>query len=128
VATLADQFVAGTGGADILVTSRAFALGMKHVVELASWMLLLGVSGLAVLTAREGIVPRRLIGFPVAGGVLLVAGVVAQVIGPSSVDWVVFMAGFAMMLLWLIVAGLWLVLGNANRTGDHGGAHAAGMA
>ncbi len=122
VATLADETSTGLGGANILVTSRAFALAMDDVVRAGGLLSLSGIYVLATIAFRERLVPRRLLGLAVmSGGLVFAAWIVEVVADKPDWNWGVFMSGAALAMLWLIVAGGWMVLGNAAHS--LGGGH-----
>ena len=122
VATLADEVSSGTDGSDVLVASRAFALVMSDVVRASGLMSLTGIYLLAIITFRERLVPRPVFGLVVMSAGLMGASWVIEVsAGAPDWDWLVFMSGAALAMLWLIVAGGWMVLGNAAHS--LGGGH-----
>ena len=123
-ADLADEYVAAAPEhRDAVVTvARAFVLMLTAVVPVTGVMLALGVYGLAVITARYHLVPQWLRfaagGSAVALGIAMVTGLVFD----SDVTWIFVMTGFLLLLLWLAVAGGWLLLGGSPENEQGAGA------
>jgi len=110
---LADEYVATTGThqESVLVTARAVAIAVEQVTAGAFMALVLSVYVLAVLTGREGLVPRWLIGIPIMSAALIGGALVADVSGMADDGlWFVLMSGMFMGVIWLGIAGFWLLL------------------
>ena len=119
VARLADDFATEGGNAEILVTSRAFAVALEYLMQAAGVVFLCVVYVLAGVAARERLAPRALAWLPIlSGGLILVSWLIAAV-GSTDWRWLVFMVGILMALLWLIVAGGWMLLGGAPNARQH---------
>ena len=107
---LAEEYVASSGAhqEQVLVTARTVALVVEGTVGGAMMALLVSAYSLAALTARERLVPRWLIGLPALSIAIFVAGGIVRAAGVQD-SWIVIMSGAGSMLLWLIVAGAWLL-------------------
>lgn len=116
-AELADEYVSATPEhRDAVVTvARAFVLMLNAIVPVTGVMLAMAVFGFAVITARHRLVPEWL---RFAGGgsaVALVTATLTSLVADSDVTWLFLMIGFVLLLLWLIVAGGWLLLGGSGK-------------
>ena len=115
-AELADEWVAATPehSDTVLTTARAFVLALSAIVPVTSVTLALSVYGFAVITARHHLVPHWL-GFVVAASaVALAAALATGALADSGAPWLFLMIGFGLLLLWLLVAGGWLLLGGSS--------------
>ena len=63
---------------------------------------------LAILAGREALVPRWLIGIPVMSAAITGGSLIAQAAG-ADIAWWVLISGMFMSVIWLIIAGLWLL-------------------
>ena len=114
-AELADEYVATTPEHRdaVVAVARAFVLMLTAVVPITATMLALGIYGFAFITARHHLVPQWLRfaagGSAVALGIAMVTGLVFD----SDVTWLFVMTGLFLLLLWLAVAGGWLLLGGS---------------
>jgi hypothetical protein len=121
-AELADEYVlaAPERAESVLVTARGSMLMMSALIGPTILLLAIAVLGFAAITGRHHLVPRWL-GF-VAGGVSLVipALVIAVAAGADTTSWILSMIGLLLMLLWLVVAGGWLLLGGSRTDGSSG--------
>ena len=100
---------------DVVATvARAFVLLLQFVVPVTAVMLALGVFGFAIIAARAGLVPRwsRWIG----GGsaVSLALATITGVVSDTDLSWLALMVGVVLLLVWLAVAGGWLLLGGTS--------------
>lgn len=111
VSTLADDYAAGRGGDDIVVTSRALALGMQSFAGSAGLLLIISVFILAYAANRHALVPSPLRWVAVASAGLFAGAFAADVIFTSDTAWILFMSGALLLLVWLLAAGGSLLLG-----------------
>lgn len=112
-AELADQYiVAGPEHRDsVFIVTRALLLMLTNGVYVMAAALGLGVYGFATISARHHLVPGWL-GYVATGGVIcMVVAIVTALVANSFLTWMFFVVYFALLLLWLIVAGFWLMLG-----------------
>lgn len=117
ITSMADDFAGGARTADMVTTSRAFALAMQQVVGMASVLMLGAIYVLAIIGVRTAIVPRQLGTIALASvGVIAASFVIELVAGGPEWNWAVFMAGVLLAVAWLVVAGGWMLLGNAANT------------
>ncbi len=123
---LAEEYVTSTGAhqEQVLVTARAVALVVEGTVGGALMALLVSTYALAVLTARERLVPRRLMALPALSVVVFVVGGIAKAAGFGD-SWIVLMSGVGSVLLWLIIAGVWLLLNPRPQIAPLAAMHAA---
>ncbi len=114
---LAEEYVASSGAhqEQVMVTARAVLLVVEGTVVGALLALLLSTYSLAALTARERLVPRWLIALPALSLVAFVVGGIAGLAGAGN-TWVLMMSVGGPTLLWLIVAGVWLLLTPREET------------
>ena len=119
-AELADEYVAATPehGDVVLTTARAFVLVLRAIVPVTAFALAQGVYGFALITGRHKLVPSWLT--VVAGGSAAAFGlaVVAGLLDSSEFPWLFLMIGMGLLLLWLLVAGGWLLLGGSGSAVD----------
>ncbi len=111
VSTLADDYAAGRGGDDIIVTSRAFALGMQSFAGSAGLLLVVSVFILAYAANRHALVPSPLRWVAIGSAVLFGAAFSAEFFFQSDTAWLFFMSGALLLLVWLLAAGGSLLLG-----------------
>ncbi|MEO8540827.1 MAG: hypothetical protein ABI577_13890 [bacterium] len=107
--TLADDYVAGRGGDDILVTSRALALAMQNLGGAAGVLLTLSVCSLAVAAHKHGLVPGGLKWVLAFSFTCVLVGLAWQISGRDA--WFFLMGGLLTLLLWLLAAGSCLLAG-----------------
>ncbi len=107
---LAEEYVASSGAhqEQVLVTARGFAVATQNTVGAAFVALVLSIYMLAILAGREALVPRWLIGIPVMSAAITGGSLIAQAAG-VDVAWWVLISGMFLSVIWLIVAGLWLL-------------------
>ena len=119
-AGLADEYVAAAPEHRdaVLTVGRAFVLMLTTVVWVMAVMLALGVYGFAVITARHHLVPSWL-SFVAGGSVVAMgAAMVTDLIADSDITWLSYILFLGLLLLWLIVAGAWLLLGGFKMAPD----------
>lgn len=117
LSTLADDYAAGRGGDDLVVTSRAIALGMQSFAAAAGVLLAASVYLMAVAAYRHHLVPRGLAWIAVASAACVVGAIVTEATTGSDLGWAFFMGGFALLLIWLLAAGASLLLGFRRPAG-----------
>lgn len=107
---LAQEYVASSGAhqEQVLVTARGFAVATQNTVGAAFIALVLSTYALAILAAREALVPRWLIGIPVISAVTIGGSLIAQAVG-ADLEWWILISGLFMSVIWLLIAGLWLL-------------------
>jgi hypothetical protein len=109
---LADEYVAAPVGdrESLLVSARSIALFVETTIGIAICAMLGSIYALAILSAREHLVPRWLIGLP-----LLSAGVVGVSLFMDAAGfwddgmWLVLVGSGLLAIVWLMIAGFWLV-------------------
>jgi len=109
---LAEQFVAssGTQQDQVLVTARSVALLVEATTGAAFITLLVSTYPLALLLGKEKLVPRWAIALPLAGGALMIgAGVVSTFSNEVGNMWLAMIGGGLCAVLWLVIAGLYLI-------------------
>jgi hypothetical protein len=117
-AELADDYVAaGPQSADsVLTVARGYVLVMSTLVPVTILMLALGVHGFALITARHRLAPRWLGYVAAVSAASLLVGVGLEIVSSGdTVSWLMIMAGLVLLLVWLVVAGGWLLFGGAAR-------------
>jgi hypothetical protein len=110
---LAEEYVATSGDeqARVLTAARTVALMIETTTWAAIAAFMASVYTLAVLAGREQLVPRWLIGLPVlSAGLIAVAFAGSSAGAGDSFGWVVMMSGLMMGIVWLLIAGIMLVL------------------
>jgi hypothetical protein len=112
--TLADDYIAGRGGDDILVTSRALALAMQNLAAAAGVLLTVSVGALAAAAHKHSLIPGALKWVLALSLVSVVVGLGWEIAGRDS--WVFLMGGLLMLLIWLLAAGGCLLLGVGGRS------------
>jgi hypothetical protein len=115
VASLADEQLAGRGGQELLTTSRALALGMDRLAQSSMTLLALSVYALAYAAARHSLVPHWLGWLALGSAALIAVGFVANPIGGGDWPWLLLSSGLLLLVLWLVIAGSWLLLGRGVR-------------
>ena len=117
---LAEEYVASSGAhqEQVLVTARGFAVATGNTVGAAFIALVLSTYVLAILAGREGLVPRWLIGIPVISAVLIGGSLVAQAVG-ADLEWWILISGMFMSIIWLLIAGLWLLFTPKDKISDN---------
>jgi hypothetical protein len=95
----------------LLVNARTVAITVEHTSGAAFVSLVLSTYVLAVLAGREALVPRWLIGIPVMSAVLVTTALIAGAsgVGGDGWRWIWLMSGMFTSVLWLLIAGLWLL-------------------
>jgi len=109
---LANEYVQAPASeqASLVPTARAVAIAVEQTTGAALFSLLASIYVLAVLTGRENLVPRWLIGVPMISAGLFFGGLIGEVAGAGDdATWIVTGAGLVAGLLWLLIAGLWLM-------------------
>ncbi len=108
---LAQEYVASSGAhqEQVLVTARGFAVATGNTVGAAFIALVLSTYVLAILAGREGLVPRWLIGIPVISAAVIGGSLIADAAG-ADLQWWILISGLFMSVIWLLIAGLWLLL------------------
>lgn len=114
---LAEQYVATTGAEQqsVLVSARSIALAVENTTGAGFFALVLSTFVLAILMGREALVPRWLIGVPVMGAGLIIAGFTAEASGFEGGAWGAYIAGLLMSVIWLLIAGIYLVLSGGEK-------------
>jgi hypothetical protein len=107
---LAQEYVASSGAhqEQVLVTARGFAVATENTVVAAFIALVLSTYVLAILVGREALVPRWLIGIPVMSAAIVGGSLIVQAVGPD-LQWWVLISGMFLSVIWLLIAGLWLL-------------------
>ncbi|MEX2158776.1 MAG: hypothetical protein WEB04_05165 [Dehalococcoidia bacterium] len=125
---LAQEYVASTGAhqEQVLVTARGFAVATENTVGGAFIALVLSIYVLAILAGREALVPRWLIGIPVISAVVIGGSLIAQAVG-ADLQWWILISGLFMSVIWLLIAGLWLLLSPSKGRAPASAGHAAAM-
>lgn len=116
-ANLADEYVATApeNRQTVLTVSRAFVLMMNGMVPTTGVMLGLSIFGYGAITTRYRLVPHWL-RFVAGGGALaLVLALITGLAADTEATWAFVMLGFLLLLLWLLVAGVWLLFGGSNE-------------
>jgi hypothetical protein len=115
---MAEEYVASTGARQeqLEVTGRAVALAVENVTFGSMITLALSVWVLAAFTARESLVPRWLVGIPALGaGLIAVSLVLALGARLDDARWMFLMSGLTSSLLWLLIAGVWLIFAPSTK-------------
>jgi hypothetical protein len=110
---LAEQYVSSTGSEQqsVLVAARAVGLTVDRVTAASFLSMVLSTYVLAVLLGRENLVPRWLIGVPIMSAVIVGASLIAEASGVFDDGmWFVLISGMLLSIVWLLVAGLYLLL------------------
>lgn len=110
--SLSDEYVTApvTQRNSLLSEARTIAVLVETTTGVAFTTMLVSVYTLAILTARENLVPRWLIGLPI-----LSAGIVGVSTFMSTAGywddgmWFVLVGGGLLGVVWLMIAGFWLV-------------------
>lgn len=109
---LAEHYVSSTGAEQesVLVTARAVGLTVDRVTGASFLSMVLSTYVLAILLGRENLVPRWLIGIPVMSAVIVGDSLIAQASGVFDDGmWFVLMSGMFLSIVWLLIAGLYLL-------------------
>ena len=124
---LAEEYVTSSGAhqQQVLVTARGFAVAVENTVGAAFIALVLSIYALAILAGREGLVPRWLIGIPVISAVVIGGSLIAQAAG-ADLQWWILISGMFMSVIWLLIAGLWLVFAPGEGRAPASTGHAGG--
>lgn len=125
---LAQEYVASSGAhqEQVLVTARGFAVATENTVGAAFIALVLSIYVLAILAGREGLVPRWLIGIPVISAAVIGGSLIAQAVG-ADLQWWILISGMFMSVVWLLIAGLWLLFTSGEGRAPASTGHAAAM-
>lgn len=113
-AEMAHTYASEGGDASLVTTSRAVALVMDNTVTGATVCLVLAVFVLAVVAARERLVPRWLTVLPLLSVVAMPAYVVLSAISDGAA-WGAIGLSFTLLIAWLLVAGLMMLFGSSDR-------------
>jgi hypothetical protein len=113
---LAQEYVASSGAhqEQVLVTARGFAVATENTVVAAFIALVLSTYVLALLAGRENLVPRWLIGIPVMSAAIVGGSLIAQAAG-VDLRWWISISGMFLSVIWLLIAGLWLLFTPSER-------------
>ena len=120
-ASLADDYVASEGAVAIQTSAnaRTLLLVLSSTNAMGGLLAVMSIWGLALLAAREKMVPGWIGVFPLisaAGAATAIAGFVTS--ASDNLEWLGSAVAVLAVLLWLIIAGAWIVLGgNAQRDG-----------
>jgi len=109
---LANEYVDASSAdkPSLLVNARTVAITTQYTTGAAFLSLVLSTYVLAVLVGREALVPRWLIGIPIIGAGLMVAALIAGASGGGdNWAWAFLISGMLASVLWLLIAGLWLL-------------------
>jgi hypothetical protein len=109
---LADEYVSSSGAhqESVLVAARGIALAGQYTVTSAFFAIMLSTYALAVVAFRENLVPRWLIGIPVISAGLVTGSLIATAAGAGdTMLWMTLMSGLLTSVLWLLIAGIWLI-------------------
>jgi hypothetical protein len=123
---LAQEYVASSGAhqEQVLVTARGFAVATENTVGAAFIALVLSTYVLAVLAGREALVPRWLIGVPVMSAGIIAGSLIAQAAG-ADLQWWILISGMFLSVIWLLIAGLWLLFAPGEDRASASTGHAA---
>lgn len=107
---LAQEYITSTGAhqEQVLVTARGFAVATSNTVVAAFIALVLSTYVLGVLAGREGLVPRWLIGIPIMSAAIVAGSLIGQASG-ANLAWWIPISGMFLSVIWLLIAGLWLL-------------------
>jgi hypothetical protein len=117
LAALAHEFVDAGGGDDILVTSRAFAIGMDALVRSATAALTLSVLGLATIGHRCKLLPGWMIWLMAAATASLVSAALTEAVSENGAVWAFAMTGLLLSLAWVAIAGIILLASRSRGSG-----------
>ncbi len=112
VVELAGEYVAAPGAQKtaLLANARGLALMVETTIGLAVFALLASIYTLAILTARENLVPRWLIGLPILSAGIVGVSLFMDTSGAwGDGMWFVLIGGGFLAVIWLMIAGCWLV-------------------
>ena len=125
VAVLGEQYDGVSRAGVVLETARNFALAMDMLVGVATIAAAVGICAIGVVAARERLVPRAITGVMPAAVLLLSIAALSKVTTDGWATWIFLGAGFACLMLWLLVAGCWLLVGGNGATPLKNGPRAA---
>jgi hypothetical protein len=125
---LAQEYVASSGAhqEQVLVTARGFAVATGNTVGTAFIALVLSIYVMAILAGREGLVPRWLIGIPVISAAVIGGSLIAEAAG-ADLQWWILISGMFMSVIWLLIAGLWLIFTPGEGRAPASTGHAAAI-
>lgn len=106
ISSLADDFFAGNGGAETLVVTRSMALTLDNLVGLTIYMFASSVLLIAYAAWRHSLVAAWLRWVAIGSGTLVVAGLVANFLDSGEAAWLLLSFGFLALLIWLLLAGI----------------------
>jgi hypothetical protein len=109
---LSDEYVAAPAAekAALLANGRTVALLVETTVGLGFCAMLGSIYVLAILTARESLVPSWLIGLPILSAGIVGVSLLMETSGVWDDGlWFVLIGGGLLGVLWLMIAGFWLV-------------------
>jgi hypothetical protein len=109
---LANEYVAASAADQLalLTNARTVAITVQHTTGAAMFALLFSLYVLAILAGREKLVPRWMIGLPIMSAVIFGGALIAATAGASDTwEWIAVMGGVFIGVLWLLIAGLWLI-------------------
>lgn len=109
---LANEYVAAPAADQpgLLTNARTVAITVQHTTGAAMFTLLFSIYVLAILAGREKLVPRWMIGLPIMSAVTFGGALIAVTAGASDTwQWIGVMSGVFIGVLWLLIAGLWLI-------------------
>jgi len=109
---LADGFTAGSD-ASLVTTARGFALSVEALSMANASATTSGLFCLGTALIRLGMVPRWTLVLPAAG---FVGTILWTVLGPVFGDaaWLAITFGFIAVALWLLICGIWLLVGGSK--------------
>jgi hypothetical protein len=109
---LADDYVvaASVEQAALIVPAHTVARLVEVMTTMALATLFGSICVLALATAQHSLVPRWLLGIPALGLVAIGAGLALAAAGAGDGwTWVVTISALLLAILWLLIAGLWLI-------------------
>lgn len=106
--------------ANLLPSAHTVALLVQTTTTMALGALLASIYVLAIAALRENLVPRWLFGIPVLSLAALASGLtIAAAGGGDTWVWIVTMSGLMLGVIWLLIAGLWLVFNPGETQRDN---------
>jgi len=119
-AELADEYVgsAPEHAGSVLATARGFMLLLGAMTPSTLVLLTIAVLGFAAIAGRHHLVPRWLGFVALAAALAVPAWIVSRIVGDDTVSWILLSIGFLLMVLWLAIAGGWLLLGGSKPGPD----------
>lgn len=114
-ADLADEWRAASpeNEQSVRVVARGFLVALSFVSPIGQLALALGVYGLAFVTSKYGLVPAKLNLLTLGSAGCLAAGIIALP-GDWEVPWMFFAGAVMLLLVWLLIAGAWLLFGGGE--------------